>query len=109
VSADVYLRIFDMFARLTYLNFHPRPNDHNLGLRLDYLPSTAFVSSTLVHLHISVQTFEDCLCLLDGRLSQLSTFIVEIGFINFSFMIIDTPVGTLINIRIVYNALIRFP
>jgi hypothetical protein len=45
-------------------------------LSLRGLPSTTFFSSTLTKLCISLSNFEDCLALLDGRLKQLSTFIV---------------------------------
>ncbi|CAF3284153.1 unnamed protein product [Rotaria socialis] len=40
------------------------------------LPSTTFSSSILTKLCISLNTLQDCLSLLDGRLKQLSTLIV---------------------------------
>jgi hypothetical protein len=48
------------------------------GLSIRYLPSSTFSSLTLTYLSINVITFTDCLCLLDGRLKQLRTFIVQI-------------------------------
>jgi hypothetical protein len=42
------------------------------------LPERCF-PSTVCHLDICVSTFDDCLCLLDGRLDRLCTFTVWIG------------------------------
>ncbi|CAF2701700.1 unnamed protein product [Rotaria sp. Silwood2] len=42
------------------------------------LPLTAYSSSTICKLCVHVNRFEDCLALLDGRLKQLTTFIVTI-------------------------------
>ncbi len=41
-----------------------------------------FSSSTLTKLCINIDNFDDCLALLDGRLKQLTTFIVQVGCIN---------------------------
>ncbi|CAF3298665.1 unnamed protein product [Rotaria sp. Silwood2] len=47
-------------------------------LSLRNLPLTTCSSSILYKLCINLNTFEDCLALLDGRLKQLTTFIVNI-------------------------------
>ncbi|CAF3001057.1 unnamed protein product [Rotaria sp. Silwood2] len=47
-------------------------------LSLRNLPLTAYSSSTICKLCVHVNRFEDCLALLDGRLKQLTTFIVTI-------------------------------
>ncbi|CAF1593808.1 unnamed protein product [Adineta steineri] len=47
-------------------------------LLLDFLPSNSFSSSNLTHLYINVETFGDCLYLLDGRLKKLTTFCVNV-------------------------------
>ncbi|CAF1514089.1 unnamed protein product [Rotaria sordida] len=39
-------------------------------------------SSTLLKLNISVQCFDDCLCILDGRFNQLYSFSVDLGYIH---------------------------
>ncbi|CAM4777925.1 unnamed protein product, partial [Rotaria magnacalcarata] len=53
-----------------------------IGLGLTFfiykLSSTSCVSSTLTKLRIHVNTFDDCLFLLDGRLESLSTLIINI-------------------------------
>lgn len=40
-----------------------------------------FFSSTLVNLRVKLQTFDDCLYLLDGRLSQLRSFDVNVDYV----------------------------
>ncbi|CAF4328732.1 unnamed protein product, partial [Rotaria sordida] len=62
-------------------------------LSLDNLPLTICSSSTLYKLSVSVTNFGDCLALLDGRLKQLTTFIV----------IIDNMIY---NSSIVYNMIV---
>ena len=42
------------------------------------IPSLSFSSSTLRKLDLKVQTFGDCLYLLDGRFNQLHTFYIEL-------------------------------
>ncbi len=41
-----------------------------------------FSSSTLTKLCINVYSFDDCLALLDGRLKQLTTFVVQANYIQ---------------------------
>ncbi|CAF4894152.1 unnamed protein product [Rotaria socialis] len=53
------------------------------------LPSTNCVSSTLTKLKINVNTFDDCLYLLDGRLQHLSIMIIDIDEISDSSSNID--------------------
>ncbi|CAF1438566.1 unnamed protein product [Rotaria sordida] len=55
-----------------------RHNGLHSVLSLDNLPSTICSSSILYKLSVSVNNFGDCLALLDGRLKQLTTFIVII-------------------------------
>ncbi|CAF5023462.1 unnamed protein product, partial [Rotaria socialis] len=53
------------------------------------LPSTSCVSSTLIKLKINVNTFDDCLYLLDGCLQYLSIMIIDIDEISDSSSNID--------------------
>ena len=48
---------------------------------LSGLSSTTFSSSSIVDLRITMTNFDDCRYLLDGRLSQLHTFIVSLDYI----------------------------
>ncbi|CAF3172243.1 unnamed protein product [Rotaria socialis] len=74
----VYAPILTCFENLKHLNVVERSIPVYPGLSLRYLPSSTFSSSTLTYLCINVITWTDCLCLLDGRLKQLSTLIVKI-------------------------------
>ncbi|CAF2114504.1 unnamed protein product [Rotaria magnacalcarata] len=64
---------------------------HNQGITFSFfnLTSTTCVSSSLTKLIILVQTFDDCLYLLDGRLKYLSILIISIIKINDSSSNID--------------------
>jgi hypothetical protein len=75
---NVYIKLPDFFENLTYLSCIGSFVTGNPVLSFVDLPSTAFVSSNLTKLCINVDSFGDCLYLLDGRLNQLYTFIVII-------------------------------
>ncbi|CAF4529882.1 unnamed protein product, partial [Rotaria sp. Silwood2] len=83
INIFLYTQILTMFKNLQYLNFSPfaYPKNHQLTFNLS---SPNVFSSTLSHLHVSVDTFDDCLYLLDGRFNQLNTFDVTIYFKNVS-------------------------
>ncbi len=84
--------MFTMFTNLTHLRFNLTDICWYLPQGLITLPSTKCYSSNIVHLNVVVHLFYDCLCLLDGRLSQLRTFIVRICWILEKPMIIDNTV-----------------
>ncbi|UJR06681.1 hypothetical protein I4U23_010967 [Adineta vaga] len=73
----VFAPIFSIFTNLVELNFGP-PNDRRYHARLKIadLSSTICYSSSIVHLRISVDTFDDCLYLLDGRLNHLRQLVI---------------------------------
>ncbi|CAF1508421.1 unnamed protein product [Adineta steineri] len=77
-STNVFIKLVDFFENLKYLSYTESFVAKNSVLSFIDLPSTTFVSSNLIKLCITVNNFGDCLCLLDGRLNQLSTFIVII-------------------------------
>ena len=76
------VRIFNFFENLKHLSIVRLSIDECPPLSFRGLPSTTFHSSTLTKLCASVQCFEDCLFLLDGRLKQLTTFIVSIDCVD---------------------------
>ncbi|CAF4682915.1 unnamed protein product, partial [Rotaria sp. Silwood2] len=78
---NVFERIFALFTNLRDLDFGQTSKWLHPVLKLNSLSSNSCFSSTIVNLHINVFTFDDCQCLLDGRLSQLRTFIVSIVLI----------------------------
>jgi hypothetical protein len=57
-----------------------------------YISIKTCVSSILTKLTINVNTFDDCLYLLDGRFNHLSTLIIDIEKISISISDIDNMV-----------------
>ncbi|CAF4112063.1 unnamed protein product, partial [Rotaria magnacalcarata] len=83
-TRNVYAYILNFFKNLTHLNIIGPYVMLCPGLSLCDLPSTTFYSSILTHLCIIVETFDDRLYLLDGRLKQLTTFNVNVYSIDTS-------------------------
>jgi hypothetical protein len=81
-TKDVYAVIFGFFENLKHLTIVLSSIKNYPLSSLDYLSPMTFSSSTLTKLCINVDNFDDCLALLDGRLKQLTTFIVQVDFIN---------------------------
>lgn len=81
-TANVYAPILVVFENLNHLSIVVPSIMDNPSLSICDLPSTTFASSILTKLCIDALSFDDCLYLLDGRLEQLTTFIVRIGYIN---------------------------
>ena len=93
-TRNVYAHILTFFKNLKHLSVLETLVSSYRGMSLYDLPSTTFFSSTLTHLCINVNTFDDCLYLLDGRLQQLSTFIVRIYYIDDSSLIVHNTVSS---------------
>lgn len=74
----VYAHILDFCENLQHLSVVESSMYLCPGLSLRFLPATSFSSSTLTYLRINVINFIDCLCLLDGRLEQLNTLIIQV-------------------------------
>jgi hypothetical protein len=91
-TTNVYAQILNFFENLNHLNVQSF-NVECPVLSLRGLPSTTFLSLTLTKLCIAVNYFEDCLCLLDGRLKQLSTFIVVIRYVEDHSSIVSNSVS----------------
>ncbi len=82
-TTDVYSHILTFFKNLKELSIMgPFAISMYPGLSLCDLPSSTFSSPILTHLHINVQTFDDCLYLLDGRLRTLTTLCVNVYSID---------------------------
>jgi hypothetical protein len=86
-----------MFTSLIGLDFgSSNRRRYHARLKLSDLPSITCFSSSIVHLRISVDTFDDCLCLLDGRLTHLRRFVVRVSDICASRLAINSTVRMLI-------------
>ncbi|CAF3387836.1 unnamed protein product [Rotaria sp. Silwood2] len=75
------LRFFKSLKYLSITGLHSVLSLHNS-------PSTICSSSILYKLSVFVNNFGDCLVLLDGRLKQLTTFIVNIGNIVYNSSVV---------------------
>jgi hypothetical protein len=98
LTENVYGHIFTLFTNLTHLEFGKYNSSQHLPLTVLNLPSYVCLSSTIVHLCVKVLSFDDCLCLLDGRLCQMNTLTVIVDyFYSFSLMTIDNTVKKIIS------------
>ena len=77
-TTNVLIKLIDFFENLNDLTCVESSTSEDLVLSFIDLPLTTFVSANLTKLCIGMDSFRDCLYLLDGRLNQLSTFIVII-------------------------------
>lgn len=92
LSTTVFNRIFSTFRSVTKLDFGSTgTRRYYARLKIDNLPSTICFSSSIIHLRVSVDTFDDCLCLLDGRLRHLRRLVIQISNICTSRLL---PVDT---------------
>jgi hypothetical protein len=76
-----------MFTNLIYLYFGLNDDLFYSTTSLIDLVSATYYPSNIVHLNVRVRRFDDCLHLLDGGLSRLHTFIVEVDGIH------NTPIN----------------
>jgi hypothetical protein len=81
-TTNVYAPLLILFQNLKHLSIIESSITNYPPLSICHLPSTTFSSSILTKLCIDVCSFDDCLYLLDGRLKQLTIFIVRICFIR---------------------------
>ncbi|CAF3560007.1 unnamed protein product [Rotaria socialis] len=85
--ADVYVQILNVFENLKHLTIFPNSMEEYPSLSINDLPSNCYFSSSLTALCINMTHIDDCLAILDGRLKQLTTFIVQINCISDSPLI----------------------
>jgi hypothetical protein len=79
---DNYASIFALFGNLKYFELDVNDFYSFIPSLFNSSPSTRCFSSSIVHLNIKLNNIDDCLYLLDGRLSQLHTFIVHLDSIH---------------------------
>ncbi len=100
LSINFYARIFSLFVNLINLDFGPISTRRRYPkLTINDVSLKICFSSSIVNLRIGVETFDDCLYLLDGRLNQLRTFTVRVDNIRASSMIINTMVRNFLHLN----------
>ena len=86
------------FKNLRCLNIIESNGAAYPGLSLFNLSPDTFHSSILTDLYIHVETFNDCLYLLDGRLKQLTTLSIIVHSMNNSSTIVHKMVKILTDV-----------
>lgn len=80
-TKNVYVLVFAFFENLKSLSMTSSSISNYPRFWLFDKSGKLFSSSTLTKLCIHLHEFNDCLLLLDGRLKQLSTFVVQVNYI----------------------------
>ncbi|CAF1106670.1 unnamed protein product [Rotaria magnacalcarata] len=88
-NSNIFELILSLGKCLIDLTFSQSFRDREFEVPTLNITSTGCVSLTLTKLKIKVNTFDDCLYVLDGRLQCLSTLIIDIFEIFDSSAIID--------------------
>ncbi|CAF4166176.1 unnamed protein product, partial [Adineta steineri] len=83
ISLYMFILILTLCQRLTYLNFCQLFSYRNSFLSIYKLPKICPTYSTLMELKINVETFNDCLCLVDGRFDSLSKLTINVREIKY--------------------------
>ena len=104
VSEDAFAigiqQIFDIFTSVTHLEFVSEHYFPPTGISLNGLAPDAFSSSTITYLSVRVFELDDCIRLLDGRLSCLHTLVVQVHEITSSANGLDDTVRYMLMYRL---------
>ena len=92
-TKNIYAPVLVFFENLKCLSIVPSSADKCPLISLRLIPEKVFSSSTLTKLCINVSNFADCLLLLDGRLKQLTTFVVQVDWITNRMLTFEEKVG----------------
>ena len=93
IARNIFAPIFSLFTSLTELDCSRRGSNWSRVRFPPVDPSpTIFFSSSIVQLRVDVETLDDCLYLLDGRLPHLQRLFIEIELIGPSDVVADTKV-----------------
>ena len=90
---NIFVLILSICKHLNDLTFNQWFIDQTRTISIAHLPSTSCVSLILTKLNMSVNTFNDCLFLLDGRFPSLSIFMIDIADIDDESFNIDQTVS----------------
>lgn len=92
ITAQTCIGIMTWLSKVQYLDLAGNENHLFSRRLLRGLSPARCSSSSIVHLRINIHNFDDCLCLLDGRLSQLETLIAKLDFLRNSTILINNEV-----------------
>ncbi|CAF4038362.1 unnamed protein product [Rotaria sordida] len=77
-ATNIFDYIFTVFTNLIHLIFYESSFKNRVPLFFDEPLLSTFRSSTLLKLNVRLESFNDCLYLLDGRFNQLHTLYVDL-------------------------------
>ncbi|CAF1516820.1 unnamed protein product [Adineta ricciae] len=98
IICRTYVAIIMWFSRLRHLSVDGGDGSYYSRRLLRGLSPSRCYSSGIVFLSIDIKDLDDCLCLLDGRLSQLETLLVKIHQVRYSRIIINNE-STLLKLK----------
>ena len=84
-----FAHIFNTFPNLLDLDFNQNHDDGRAIISIYDSSPIIYNAPNLVRLSITVQTFDDCLCLLDGRFPQLRDLCAVVSCIKNPTLIIE--------------------
>jgi len=92
ITSKIFVLILSLCKKLIDLNFCDLFFERKHWNSLSHLTETSLMSSTLTKLKISLQTFTECLFLLDANFESLTTLIVHVELIYYSIRHINNTV-----------------
>lgn len=102
-TINVYANILTLCEHLQHLTIDGSSITAYPGLSLTDLPDTTFSSSILTKLSIHVSKFDDCLYLLDGRLTRLINFSVRVYDIGAPSSIVHNTVSCHVQLPTIHS------
>ena len=106
-TSKIFVLILSLCKKLIDLNFCDLFFERKHWSRFSRLSATNFTSSTLTKLKINVDTFTECLFLLNAHLDCLSTLIIHVASIYYPLGHIDNTVSIISIISFIEKKLIR--
>jgi len=104
-TKTIYLSLLTLLENVEHLTMVENEIHVYPALSLRYFPSTCFLNSNLTYLSVNVVEFSDCLRLLDGRLNQLTSFLVQFYLMENDSSIISNTVLNLKCFSLIYDGL----
>ena len=81
--SQIYVGILSWFSNVQYLTLNGLRTIGYSGRILHNLSFDRCCSSLITRLHIRIFSFHDCLCLMDGRFSKLTTLTLDVDYIRY--------------------------
>jgi hypothetical protein len=92
ITSKIFVLILSLCKKLIELNFCDLFFERKHWNLISCLTATSLTSSTLTKLQINLQTFTQCLFLLDGNFECLTTLIIHVELIYYPIRRIDNTV-----------------